>query len=269
MSSSKLFFRLAHCVSFGVSLFAASSLCAPNAWAQGVDEFGAYGPKRDTSITRDSPESFAFELRGGPYLPQVDSEFKNGETPFRDYFGTKHRVAIGMELDWLPLVVKNVLRVGPGVGVMYTAIGADAFLAQEQKRRAVGQTTSLRVLPHWVTAVVRLDALDRLTPIPLTFTAKFGFAHALWFSKDQPRTADAADGTKPKGRSWGLYYGAGAALDLGFLDSSSRKRLDAFLGINRVYFFGELYGLKLDGFEKSNVMVLSDHSWVLGLAFDL
>lgn len=248
-------------------VFAVVSLSAAPTLAQGVDEFGSFGPPKD-SLAGQSTQRFALELRMGPYLPNVDSEF-GGNGPFTQYFGKKRRVALGLEFDWLPFVVPDVLRFGPGAAVMYTTIGGKPFYNDGKREAAESQTTSLRVFPHWVGAVLRVDALDRNTFIPLVFAAKLGFAHALWWTEDVPRNSPAHDGTRGRGRSYGYYYGLGAYLDMGFLDDVSRKRMDAFLGINRSYLFGELYSLNLDGFGASNIMDLSDRSWVLGLAFDI
>jgi hypothetical protein len=268
MSSKPLLFRLAHPVRFVARLVACMLLCPTMARAQGVDEFGSFGPPPNAD-TRWSPHNFSLELRFGPYLPRVDSEFTNGKKPFERYFGTKNRVAVGAEFDWLLLKIDRVLRVGPGIGVMYTSIGADAFFDKFPDTRAPGQRTSLRILPHWATAVLHLDALAQRTPIPIVFTAKAGLAHALWWVKDVPHTVPAADGTVGRGRSYGAYYALGAQLDLGFLDTTRKKRLDSFTGINSIYLFGEFYALELNGFGASGVMNVGDRSWVLGLALDL
>jgi hypothetical protein len=63
--------------------------------AQAVDELGSYRPFRRS----ESPRDFSLELRLGPYLPRVDSEFSDGSHPFRDYFGTKNRIMVGSEFD--------------------------------------------------------------------------------------------------------------------------------------------------------------------------
>jgi hypothetical protein len=268
MSSKPLLFRLAQLVRFIAPFLGGMLFCPNRALAQDVDEFGTYGPSTNAP-ERSSPMNFGLELRFGPYLPRVDSEFTNGEAPFKRYFGTTNRLAVGTEFDWFPLKLDRILRFGPGVGVMYTAIGADAFFNRFPDQRAPGQRTSIRILPHWATAVLHVDALAQRTPIPLVLTAKVGLAHALWWVKDLPQTMRAEDGTLGRGRSYGTYYGLGAQLDLGFLDSTRKKRLDSFIGINSIYFYGEFYILNLDGFGASGVMNLSDRSWVLGLAFDL
>jgi len=273
MLSKTILFRTAHLVRYVIPFLATQTLCPTVASAQDVDEFGSWG--RSTNAPEKwSTQNFALELRFGPYLPRVDSEFTNGEKPFEKYFGTTNRVAVGVEFDWLLLKVERVLRFGPGLGFMYTAIGADAFYGAMATpplpgTRATGQRTSLRVLPHWAAAVLHLDALAQRTPIPLVFTAKAGLAHGLWWTKDVPRTTRAEDGTVGRGRSYGAYYALGVQLDLGFLDTQRKRRLDTFTGINSIYFFGEFYALELDGFGKSGVMNIGDRSWVLGLAFDL
>jgi hypothetical protein len=256
------------------SFFAAACVLGMPALAnaQGVDEFGVYGPPLASS-ERQSPLNFALEVRFGPYLPRVDSEFTDGSKPFERYFGTKNRVALGLEFDWLPLAIPDVLRFGPGFGLMYTTMSAHAFIHNFPDERA-GQTTALRVLPHWATAVLHVDALAKRTFIPVVLTAKLGLAEALWWVKDEPKNRPARiDGQmtdiKGEGRSYGLYYGIGAQLDLSFLDTQRRKRLDSFTGINSIYFFGEFYGLELNGFGSSGVMNVGDRSWVLGLAFDI
>lgn len=239
--------------------------------AQNYDEFGTYGPRENASPTQ-SAQYFTFELRVGPYLPNVDSESgleEMGKRPFTDTFKTKKRVALGLEFDWTPFKIPDILRMGPAAGLMYTSFGADPHYADGAQEAAPDQKTKLKIFPHWVGGVLRVDALARKMSIPVVFAAKVGFAHALWWTGDVPKES-VFNGIKGRGRSYGYYYGAGAYLDLGFLDDVGRKRMDNFIGINRTYFFGELYQMKLEGFgNSSKVMHLSDQSWVLGLAFDI
>ena len=72
----------------GAALFAFGF--ARSALAQGTDEFGAYGGLERTG-QKESPQHAAFELRFGPYRPNVDSEFA-GATPFEDTFGNCPRI---------------------------------------------------------------------------------------------------------------------------------------------------------------------------------
>src|SRR5262249_13618963 len=47
----------------------------------------------------ETPQRFAFELRFGPYRPDIDDPFP-GQKPYENVFGTDHRVAVGFEFDW-------------------------------------------------------------------------------------------------------------------------------------------------------------------------
>ncbi|HMA93977.1 MAG TPA: MXAN_2562 family outer membrane beta-barrel protein [Polyangiaceae bacterium] len=251
---------------------AAGILAFPDlALAQNYDELGTYGP-RANSAPKQSEQRFTLELRVGPYLPNVDSEpglVATGEHPFTDTFTTKKRVALGVEFDWMPIGITDILRVGLAGAVMYTAFGADPHYADGAKEVAPDQKTKLKIFPHWAGGVLRIDALARKTPVPVVFAVKGGLAQALWWTGDVPKNSDVY-GIKGRGRSYGYYYGAGAYLDLGFIDEVGRKRMDNFLGINHTYFFGEYYQMKLEGFGSGKpVMHLSDRSWVLGLAFDI
>jgi hypothetical protein len=232
--------------------------------AQQVDEFGRYDTA-DSPVSYESSRNFALELRFGPYLPRVDSEFSD-KTPFKDYFGTKDRFMLGTEFDWLPIEIRDVLRFGAGVGLSYTTMSTPALIHSDHTRESK-QDTRLRVMPQWLVAVTRIDVLNRQTPIPLAFVAKFGLANGMWWVADDP-SSNRAGGIKGRGMSQGIYYGAGVQVDLGLLDPYRKKRLDTFVGINNVYFFGELYGMELSSFGAADAMHVGDRSWVLGISMD-
>jgi len=250
----------------GSAAFGAIMCLSQLAAAQQVDEFGAYRPPGET-YSRETSRNFAFELRFGPYLPRVDSEFTNGKTPFKQYFGTSNRVMLGMEFDWLPMTIPDVLRVGVGAGISYTTMSAKALMYQDDTARS-SQDTGFRVMPHWVVGVAKLDVINRKTPIPVIFVGKLGLANALWWVNDYP-SPNSADGVAGKGSSQGIYYGLGAGLDLGILDPIRAKRLDSTTGINSVYLYGEFYGMELSSFGASNAMHIGDRTWLLGLSFDI
>jgi len=247
------------------SLFLTLSLLCPLAMAQGVDEFGAYGG-RERLGQNESSRDFAVEIRVGPYLPNVDDEFDGGATPFRDVFGTKRRILFGLEVDWQALEVPDVLSFGPGVGLGYTAMGADAPLAEGSGRS--DQATSLRLMPHWLVGVLRVDALDQKLQVPLIFTAKVGLAEAFWWARNGDKPARDADGHKARGRSYGYLWAVGAALNLSFLEPSRTRKVDAMTSVNRISLFGEYYGMTLDGFGSGGMMEVGDNSWTMGLVFE-
>jgi hypothetical protein len=268
----RLLFQTAMATRIAVAMGLTCSVLASPALAQiqssgDVDEFGGYYEGGAERPRAESRRDFAFEMRFGPYLPRVDSEFNNGQTPFKDYFGTSNRFMLGAEFDWLPITIPDVLRLGGGLGVSYTTMSANAHASANDEPTA--QSTGLRILPHWAVGVLKLDILHRRTPIPVVFTAKAGLANALWWVNDTPSANRAEDGTKGRGQSFGAYYGLGVAVDLGVLDPYRAKRMDNFIGINSIYLFGEFYGMELNNFGAANTMQVGDRSWVLGLAFDI
>jgi hypothetical protein len=257
-----------------------------SARAQGVDEFGPYGHPEDDK-NHESPQHWAYELRIGPYYPQVDSApgltAPTGQFPLAESLGTNHRVMIAMEGDWQALRLGNILSFGPGFGMGYTVLSKSALYGPNPDRNAplpppstgvtVGgaspMNSSLKIWVQWVDAVVRLDALDRILHVPVVFTAKLGMGQALWWAgKGNLAGRDPTTGTIGHGRSWGPTWALGAMFDLNFMQPERARRLDAISGINHMYIFAEWYQLKLDGFGSSDQLRVGDSDWVIGYALD-
>jgi hypothetical protein len=79
-------------------------------------------PPREPADTQ-----FAFEVRFGPYWPQVDSEDGLSGTPYESTFGNDGRFYFGLEFDWMPLRIPYVGTFGVGVGWGYTWASANAL----------------------------------------------------------------------------------------------------------------------------------------------
>lgn len=241
-------------------------LSSQAASAQGTDEFGSYGGL-ERQGQRESPQNAAFELRFGPYKPDVDSEL-GGARPFRDTFGTSTRYMIGIEVDWQALRLGKFASVGPGIGWGYTKFGADALLTDGSGGRSA-QETSLEIMPMHLVGVARLDYLARETSIPLAAYGKLGVGYALWWTGDGDDTARAPDGTLGRGNSYGMVYALGGMLLLDILDRSSAIEMDNMTGVNNTYFFVEWYVSQLDGFGSGSQMRVGTNTWLLGLALEI
>lgn len=242
------------------ALAAALVLSTGPALAQGVDEFGAYGGDESSN---KSDQMWAIELRFGPYLPDVDSEFANA-TPFKDTFGTTHRILVGFEADWQALRIPYVGSLGPGAAWGYTRMSADALLADGSGRSE--QETSLSVMPMYLVGVLRVDVLSRETVIPLSVYGKAGVGYALWWAGGG---SSEADGVSDDGASYGLHVGAGAMLKLNFLEPSTANAMDAQTGINNSHLFFEYYSSNLDGFGSGDQMQVGDTTWAVGLVVEM
>lgn len=244
---------VACCAGFAAALVL--SLPAGVALAQNVDEFGVVHGEEDTN--RPTPQNITVELRFGPYQPELPN--LTGDVPsFGDELGRNHRVLLGMEADWQALRLPKILSVGPGVGMGYTRLhkettGANAYNA------------TLKFMPQWLVAVLRVDVLQQHWGVPVVFSAKLGAARASWWSTNE-RAGKKSQHTS--GSAQGLTWALGAMFDLGYLDPARARHLDQTAGVNHMYLFWEWYQLKLDDFGKGPNS-LGDSTWTLGWALDM
>jgi len=233
------------------------------AHAQGVDEFGGYGTQRGTQS--ESKQEAAFELRFGRYLPEVDSELDS--TPFQTTFGNGTRYMLGAEVDWQLLRIPHFGTLAPGLGWGYTKFSAKARFASNGELS--GTTTRLNIMPMYLVGVVRADVISRELKIPLVPYAKLGVGYGLWWSSDGKRSAEAADGRKGRGASYGLTYALGGMFLLDVLDPDDAVTADGITGINNSYIFAEWFRPQLDGFGSAKVLDIGSSSWVLGIALEI
>jgi hypothetical protein len=77
----------------GISAAAQSARAQSFAPDAGNPEAEVFGRRYKTA------QRFAFELRFGPYLPDVDSEFGGTRHPYRDYYGTGDHLLTQTEFD--------------------------------------------------------------------------------------------------------------------------------------------------------------------------
>jgi hypothetical protein len=231
-------------------------------FAQGVDNFGAYGME-ERGQERTGQEA-AFELRIGPYNPNVDDKLEG--SPYQDTFGDSQRWHVGIEIDWQAFRIKKLLSVGPGVGMAYTRSAANAPLSSGTGRSA--QETTLNIIPFHLVGVLRVDALADRFNVPLCPYAKFGLGYAMWWSKDGEETG-SADGMEAKDTSYGLVWALGLAARLDWLDPEDAANADAALGINHPALFIEYFGSDLGGFGSSDVMQVGTQTFVFGLMLEI
>jgi hypothetical protein len=125
----------------------------------------------------------------------------------------------------------------------------------------------LKIWAQWVDAVLRVDVLQRRYGIPFVLTGKLGVARASWWSANRP-PYDNQKTHRDSGSAQGLTWAIGAMFDLGFLEPSRAKHMDAISGINHMYLFWEWYQLKLDDFGRG-VNQVGDSTWAMGIAVDM
>jgi hypothetical protein len=240
----------------------ACQLFGAQVFAQGVDEFGAYGGLERRGKNRSAQEA-AFEFRVGPYRPHVDDDLTG--TPYEDTFGNDTRWHAGIEVDWQLLRLPDTLSFGPGIGIAYTHASAEAPLASGNGLSA--QQTTLGIVPFHLVGVLRLDAIADRTMVPLVPYAKLGLGYALWWSSIGEK-ASRVDGEVARGASYGLVYALGVVFRLDPLDPGSAASADASLGINHSGVFIEWFNSSLDGFGSGKMQV-GTSTWVVGLNLEI
>jgi hypothetical protein len=230
-------------------------------FAQGTDEFGAYGGLEERGHL-DSPQKYAFELRFGPYRPNVDDSVSG--SPYEDIFGNKNRYLLGVEVDWQAIRIPYFGTFGPGAGFGYTSISADAPFTNSAGRSS--EKTRLKIMPMYVVGVLRVDVLARETVVPLAAYAKGGLGYGLWWAMGEDKI-ERSQGEVGKGASYGYNFALGGMLLLDALDRRGAVEMDSITGINNAYLFFEYYLSNLDGFGGDRMNVGTD-TWMLGLALE-
>ena len=225
-----------------------------------VDVFGPV-PERRYEY-KPSEQELAFEVRFGPYLPELPNQTGRGPS-FGDELERKHRVMLGFEADWQALRLPEILNFGPGAGTSYTSMKnwGTSYNSNNQSYSA-----SLKIWTQWVWAVLRVDVLQQKFALPFVFYAKLGAARASWWSNNRPYTN--AVNLSDSGSAQGLAWAAGAMFDLGCLEPLRAQRMDSISGVNHMYVFWEWYQFKLDDFGRG-VNQVGDSTWALGWAMDM
>ncbi|HEU4409539.1 MAG TPA: MXAN_2562 family outer membrane beta-barrel protein [Polyangiaceae bacterium] len=249
---------------------AALTLFAPEARAQS-DDTGGYLATRDPSRF-DSPQNFAFELRFGPYRPEIDSESEfeslpEADRPFRRTFGKGKGFHFGFEFDWQAVRIPFVGTFGPGFGWSRSSRSAKAFVLNSTTDRS-GEDTTLVIMPMYAVGVLRADYLAREYGVPLVPYAKAGLGFALWSSSISTGVV-TRDGVEGRGRSWGPHYALGAAFLLDVIDPSAAHSMDKSVGVNNTYAYIEWMRNDLgDLLESKPQMRVGTSTWVTGLALE-
>jgi hypothetical protein len=245
----------------------AATLFAPaRARAQDIlEEDGSFdGPHRYRS-----PQHWAFELKFGPYRPDVDSEFDRGgtdvRTPYKDFFGGGRHLLTQLEVDWQVFHRVGTIAVGAGLG--YFSVSGAAPLGNGTGLIS-GDSSELKVVPFSVTGVYRFDYLLETRDFPLVPYGKFGLDYAYWQITDG-NDEIARDGTGTgRGGTRGWHAAAGLELVLDIFDPEAARDFDADLGVNHTAIVFEYAHVDLSGLGQANRLHLGDTTWSLGLLLE-
>lgn len=215
----------------------ASLFVATAAHAQTFDERRM--PARRGRI--GTPERFAFELRGGPYVPAGLGDEFDDSGPM-----------LGFELDVFILRIPYVGHIGVGSGLSWARYTAPT---PTTTGGTADEEQSVTLVPMPAMGVLRVDVLARELNVPILLTGKLGADIVFW---------DSDSGTNEfSGVGFGLRWGAQVALELDWFDEAAARTLDEEWGINHTFLFFELHGSTArDDFDLGDKF-----TWALGLGF--
>ena len=230
----------------------------------------------DDARYEDRRPQFGFELRFGPFRPQIgsageraayDAVYSDDDSLFKDRPLMKQ-----LELSWYPWTRF-------GVGGLFFRIGhwrasgttRDCGDAGCEGGGLVGSSkgnekTSLTILPLTVGVVYKFDLLKERFYIPLVPYAKAGFDYFLWFNSAAGKTSVASDGSKGRGGTPGINASVGLALNLDWIEPSAAMSGRSGVGIADTYLFIE-YSMAYSGFRSSG-LEMSESYALVGLAID-
>lgn len=215
-------------------------------------------------------QNFAIELKLGPYSPDVDGELAR-EHPHREFFGTKTRVMLRLELDYQFFARFGSLAIGGSVGTFSES--ARSFIdpgAGKPLSIRSGDETELSLTPLAVSLVYRFDPAARRWGIPIVPYAKGGLDYVLWTVTDgNDQVARGAAGAgRARGATPGWHATVGAALLLDVLDPGAARALDSEIGVNHTYIFAELTKIEASGLGQARKLHVGDTTWFAGLMFE-
>lgn len=213
-----------------------------------------------------SPQRFAFELRFGPYRPDVDSEFDGKRTPYQDFFGSGSQLLSQIEFDYEFFHRFGSLAAGAGIG--YFSVTGTSPVADGTGQPSGDQST-LKVVPVSLSAVYRFDYFLEARQFPLVPFGKLGLDWAYWQITDgNGDIATDATGARGRGGTFGWHSAAGVALVLDWFDPEAAHDFDADLGVNHTSLVFQYTYADISGLGQGGRLHVGDTAWSLGLMLE-
>jgi opacity protein-like surface antigen len=188
----------------------------------------------------------AFELKFGPYTPNVDDEPGLTGTPYADALNNDTMFLTLIEVDWAFFVMRGI---NLALGFQWGFMQAYAPSLTESGSQSADYTV-LNVMPFAVLGVIRIDVLPEFTRVPLVPYFKGGLNWYLWWVLGSGESVEEAG-------TMGWQINPGMAILLDWLDETSARTIDNEAGINNSYIFFEVLYAQVEGYGRDGFMYLS------------
>jgi hypothetical protein len=213
-----------------------------------------------------SAQLFAFELRFGPYRPDIDGEFNGVRHPYQDYFGSGDKLLTQIEFDYELFHGFGTAAVGFGLGyfqVTGTAPVADGTGAPS------GDTSTLKVLPLSLSGIYRFDYFLEMKKFPLVPFVKLGLDYGYWqITNGNGDIATDGKGGHGRGGTPGWHAAGGFELVLDMFDPEAARDFDSDLGVNHTALVFQYSYANISGLGTADKLHLGDINWSLGLLIE-
>jgi hypothetical protein len=218
------------------------------------------------------PSAWTFEIKVGPYYPDVDdSPGVSGTKPFEQTFRTRKVAMTQMELDRFFLYPGGQLGVALGVGYYQRTTNAFAQVNGEPDftgDRAPADKTAFHLMPLSLGAVYRFTTLADRTMVPIVPYAKLGLEYGLWWISKTNGIASVKDKGDATGGSLGWNAALGLSVRMDAFDPGAARNMQMEMGVEHVGFFAELSYADVDGFGAAHKMSVGDTTWSAGINFE-
>lgn len=265
---------------------AAATAAALIAWAPATASAQGYDPYWDhfddqTPDLGPAKPKWVFELKLGPYMPQIDSEFSMDTGPFERFFGKDADLMGTIELDRFFAWPLGQLGVATSLGLSSRSAKTFEVDSMGNTVRSDSDETGFHLIPVSVGVVYRYTQLDDQWGIPLVPYGKAGLSYYVWWiTAPDGSTAEAPTSNCPtvpsgdctgdlgRGASLGFQLSLGLSLRAERIDKNSASALRNELGIAHAGFFFEFTYANVDGFGSSKKLNVGDLTWSAGLNFE-
>tara|TARA_B100000609_G_C17222227_1_gene441013 strand:+ start:2016 stop:4058 length:2043 start_codon:yes stop_codon:yes gene_type:complete len=248
-----------------------------SAAALGILFFGLSGlPSNANAKAKGSPRNFGFELRLGPYTPQINQEGNLGQnTPYTSFFGNGPQLMIEGGLEWL--IFKGFGSVGIGGSIGFTWASGEAkapgtntggltsVLTQNQTttEETTSNQTGFQIVPLRFDISYRFDYFAQKNGFPLVPYIRGGLDYYIWWVTDSNGAlATYTDGGKTDtaiGGRLGFHFAVGVQFLLDVVEPRAARTFDVEFGVNHTYLFAEWHmswvGVVTPGMNLSDSMI--------------